>query len=140
QRHASATHQAIEERLTTYIAMLRSTAGFFTSRPTLSHQEFEAYVQQLGLQSLYAGIQGIGYSHRIRGQSVEAFEARERALRFEGFEVWPDSPRDEYHSITYLQPQDTRNRTAMGYDMHSEPVPRQTMDQARDAGDVAMTY
>ncbi len=139
QRYASAAHQAVEERIITYIAMLRSTAGFFTSRPELTHQEFETYVAQLGLHSHYAGVQGIGYSQRIDEQNIEAFEQAQRKGRFEDFSVWPDTPRDEYHSITYLEPLDQRNRTAIGYDMHSEPKRRMAMDQARDTGDVAMT-
>ena len=139
QRHASVAHQVIEERITTYITMLRSTAGFFASSHQLSHAEFRAYVQQLGLESHYAGVQGIGYSHRIRDQSVEAFEQTQRKGPFENFRVWPDSPRQIYHSITYLEPLDDRNKAAIGFDMYSNDVRRRAMVQARDSGDIAMS-
>jgi PAS domain S-box-containing protein len=49
--------------------------------------------------------------------------------------VWPDeTPRDEYHAIIYLEPEDQRNKKALGFDMFTEEVRRQAMQAARDTG------
>ena len=51
------------------------------------------------------------------------------------FKIWPDEPsRTEYNAIIYLQPDSTRNRGAIGYDMGTDQTRRQAMEAARDSG------
>ena len=44
----------------------------------------------------------------------------------------PEGERDLYTSIIYLEPFEGRNLRALGFDMYSESVRRQAMEQARD--------
>ncbi|MGB9178546.1 MAG: CHASE domain-containing protein [Pyrinomonadaceae bacterium] len=128
------TQRSIEDRLDTYIALLRGgTALFAASNNQVTREQFEAYVERLNLQGRYPGIQGIGFSARLKPEEKDRVAA---SLRERGFErgIWPDYQREEYFSIIYLEPLDERNRLAVGFDMFTEPVRRAAMEQARDTG------
>lgn len=124
----------IEKRLETYIAILRTGRGLFAASDRVTRREFRAYVEQLDLEKRYLGIQGIGFSVRSQPQELPALSANLKQQGFQNFQIHPNSPRSEYHSIIYLEPLDRRNQAAIGYDMFTEPTRRAAMEQARDTG------
>ncbi|HYE64258.1 MAG TPA: CHASE domain-containing protein, partial [Pyrinomonadaceae bacterium] len=123
----------IQNSLETYVALLRAGSGLFAASKSDSFDEFRAYVERLDLRRQYPGIQGIGFTVRLRPEEKDALVAQMRR-RVEDFKVWPEQERSEYHSIIYLEPLDRRNRAAIGYDMFTEPVRRAAMERARDTG------
>jgi signal transduction histidine kinase len=133
QNAANTVVNDIERRLDAYIAMLLGGAGLFAASEEVRLPEFMAYVDRLQLPQRYPGIQGIGFSRFVARQEKEAVAAR---LREQGidFKYWPEQPGQDVHAIIYLEPQDARNRIAIGYDMHSEQERREAMDRARDTG------
>ncbi|MEW6496225.1 MAG: CHASE domain-containing protein, partial [Cyanobacteriota bacterium] len=129
------THNDIQNRLDTYIAMLRAGSGFFAANNQVSLAQFRAYVNRLELQRRYPGIQGIGFSVRITPEEEkDALIADMQRQGIKNFSIQPEFNRDEYHSIIYLEPLDQRNQAAMGFDMFTEPVRRAAMQLARDTG------
>jgi signal transduction histidine kinase/CHASE1-domain containing sensor protein/CheY-like chemotaxis protein len=130
--------QEIQDKITlrvqTAVALLRAGTGLFAASTSVERSEFDRFVQQIELQKNYPGIHGIGFSRRFSAKELPDVEATMRKSGFPDFRVWPDYPRDEYHAIVYLQPQNQRNRLAMGYDMFTEPVRREAMERARDKG------
>ena len=129
----------IEARLTMYESMLRGCAGLLAARPDLTPEEFHAYARRLEIEQWYPGVQGLGYAARFRKEQTEAIEKELRARGFPGLRVWPDSPAEERTAIVMLEPQERRNRAAMGYDMFAEPVRREAMERARDEANVAIS-
>ena len=89
---------------------------------------------RLDLRGHYPGLQGIGFTLRFAPRDRETVAKTGRDHIDPAFALWPaDPPREEYHAIFYLEPLDERNRLAIGYDMHAEPVRAAAMDEARDA-------
>jgi len=127
----------IDIRLTTYVAILHATAGLLAATPDVSASQFRAFVERLPLADRYPGVQGIGFTRRLRPGELREFVDRQRAQGLREFQVWPGFPRDEYHSIQYLEPMDRRNRAALGYDMFTDAVRRAAMVRARDTGEPA---
>lgn len=127
------SQNAIAVRIDTYISSLRGTAALFSATGRTDRETFHSYISRLELQSHYPGIQGIGFTKRVPPDQVEKTVAEIRQ-EIPSFKIWPESPRDEYHTILYLEPQDRRNRAALGYDMFTEPVRRAAMERARDTG------
>jgi signal transduction histidine kinase/ActR/RegA family two-component response regulator/sensor domain CHASE-containing protein len=125
---------SINDRLETYISVLRGAAGLFAAKGELSRKEFETYVERLDLHNRYRGIQGIGFSKRVRPQERWAITEAMRRQGQGSFKIWPEQERSEYHTILYLEPMDRRNQAAIGYDMFTEPVRRSAMERARDFG------
>ena len=135
---ADNAQDAVLDRVETSIALLRGVAGLFASHETrMTVASFRNYVDRLALRERYPGLLGIGFSRRIAAADVPAFEREMRAQGQSGFVVWPVAPREEIHTITFLEPLDQRNRVAIGYDMYTDPTRREAMARARDTGQVA---
>jgi signal transduction histidine kinase/CHASE1-domain containing sensor protein len=124
------TQGRLEGLLQGDIALLRGVAGLFAASESVTLQEFRVYVERLNLERYEQGVQGIGFSRRLAAGEREDWEARLWQEGFTAFHVWPDYPREEYHTISYLEPQNARNQAAMGYDMFTEPTRRAAMERA----------
>lgn len=129
-----AANDALAARIDTYVNVLNATRGVVMADPLLRPEVLSAYIRALNVQTRYPGIQGIGMTVRLPPDEVPRVEAEMRQKGYAGFRVWPPGPRPEMHAIVLLEPQDRRNRAAMGYDMFTEPIRREAMERARDAG------
>lgn len=124
----------IQRKVNTSITLLRAATGLFAASDDVSAQEFHRFVDQIELQKNYPGIQGIGYSQKYKTENVPQLLSTMHERGFQDFKIWPESARPEYTAIIYLEPLDSRNRGAIGFDMFTEPVRRQAMETARDTG------
>jgi len=134
-----ATQNRIQARLETYIALLRGGSAFFAANGDVSGPQFRSYVSRLDIAGRYPGIQGLGFSMLAPAADTATLASAARSAGHHDFRSWPNTPRDEYHGIVYLEPQDRRNRAAIGFDMFTEPARRAAMSRARDTGLPAMT-
>ena len=133
QKSVQEIQDKITLRVQTSMALLRAATGLFAASNRVTVYEFDRFVQQIELHKNYGGIFGIGFSRRMSPEELPKIVETMRQSGFSTFHVWPENPpRDEYHAIIYLQPQNTRNKLAMGYDMFTDPVRRQAMETARD--------
>lgn len=130
---ADAIRHDIDSRLDAYVAMLRGGAGLFAASDEVRLSEFRAYVERLELPARYPGIQGIGFSQFVPEAERERVAAMVRGAGLP-FRYWPDVGGHGLHAIVFLEPQDARNRVALGYNMYSETVRREAMERARDSG------
>lgn len=129
---ALAVASAIERRANTSSAYLRAGAALFGTVEEVPSSLFRRFVSELRLDSDYRGADGVGWAEAITPDEIPDYEARLHA------EV-PGSPRvrpapgpdrDHLIPVTYLQPDTQRNRRALAFDMYSEPVRREAMDEA----------
>ncbi|HEX3130541.1 MAG TPA: CHASE domain-containing protein [Thermoanaerobaculia bacterium] len=133
-------NQAIlQNRMETYIALLRGTAGLFQASDNVSREELRTFVEGLDLRRQYPGIQGIGFGLRVAADWKNAVIEEMRRNGEAKFGIWPDSPRDDLFPIIYLEPLDRRNRAALGFDMFTNPARRVAMERARDTGEPSAT-
>ncbi|MCX6968636.1 MAG: CHASE domain-containing protein [Verrucomicrobia bacterium] len=129
----------VEGRIREHEQILRSAAGLFVDEYGVTRQEWREYAERQKLGQKLPGIQGIGFAELIpRGQLAQVTQ-RVRAEGFPDFRVWPEGDREVYSSIVFLEPFSGRNLRAFGYDMFSEPVRREAMEQARDQDRAALS-
>jgi signal transduction histidine kinase len=135
---ADSVRDSIQNRIETYVAMLLGGAGLFAASEDVTRREFSSYIERLELPHNYPGIQGVGFSRRVNPDERESLLA---AIRREvpTFRFWPEEERDDRHAIVYLEPDDERNRLALGYDMASEANRAEAMGRARDSGEPVAT-
>ena|SRR5256885_1606908 len=69
------TKDSIKDRIEIYTNMLRSTSGLFAANATVSRDQFRSYIDHLEPQGHYPGIQGVGYSKRVKREEKDAFIA-----------------------------------------------------------------
>lgn len=126
--------QAIQERLAVYEQALWGGAGLFNASTFVDRNEWRLYVESLNLNETLPGIQGMGYATPVKASEKEAHTVAVRAEGFPDYHIRPDTPREEYSSIIYLEPFDWRNQRAFGFDMWSNEMRRAAMMRARDEG------
>ena len=124
----------IQQRLNTYITLLRGGSGLFAANDSVNNSQFGAFVNRLNLRQHYPGVQGIGFSARVTPQEKDALVAQMKRQGVETFSIRPNYQRSEYYPIIYLEPEDRRNKGAIGFDMFSESTRRAAMERARDTG------
>lgn len=143
--HADLKEQAaifesrISTRMESFLTLLRGATGLYAASERVTTNEFHSFTTPLDLSRNYPGMLGIGFSQRIKARQLA--EATEVQLRDRGgeFRIWPAHEREEYHAIIHLEPQNRRNRAAIGYDMFTEPVRRAAMERAWTSGRAAMS-
>lgn len=129
----------ITVRLNDHKMILQGGAGVFVVSEEVTREEWGAYYEYREIQTLYPGIQGLGFAKVITPAELAQHVACVRAEGFPEYSVRPDGERAVYTSIVFLEPFDARNRRAFGYDMFSEPVRRVAMERARDTATPALS-
>ncbi|MFA7061769.1 MAG: CHASE domain-containing protein [Pedobacter sp.] len=114
--------------------ILRGVAGLLNASNEVSRKEWRQYVSYLKLHENYPGILGIGFSKWITPAEKDKHTREIQAEGFPNYNITPEGERQTYTSIIYLEPFDSRNQRAFGYDMFSEPIRRAAMQKARDEG------
>lgn len=132
--------EALQAQVRTNIALLDAVVGLFNSTDTITLSRFTTFVNSLqGSGENVKGVLGVGYAASVPSGDVKAFE---RAIRADGqpdFRIRPAGRRQLTTAIIYLQPNNWRNRRAIGFDMASEPVRRTAMLHAANTGEPAIT-
>jgi PAS domain S-box-containing protein len=131
---ARRTSSSVRYRLQTYAGVLRAGAGLFAADREVSREEFRRFVERVGVAETYPGIQGVGFTARVRAGEEGAFLESMRRQGLENFRLRPEGEREEYQPVTYIEPSDARNLPAVGFDMLSEGTRREAMWRARDTG------
>jgi signal transduction histidine kinase/ActR/RegA family two-component response regulator len=131
ERDAEVTRLQIAARLEASVNLLRGAAAIFAASEEVGRGEFTTFVERLRISEFFPGIQGVGFAQRVRPGEAAAVEAKARVEGFSDFRIWPQHGGEAF-PIVFIEPLDRRNRAALGYDMHSEPVRRAAMEAARD--------
>jgi PAS domain S-box-containing protein len=129
----------LSERTRAYEQILWGAAGLFAASQGVSREEWHAYVERIGLRQRYPGILTIGYSERLPQTRLASHLRAMYAAGFADYRLQPGGDRPEYAPVVYVEPFGGRNVRVPGYDMLSEPVPREALDRARDSGESAIS-
>lgn len=131
--------QKIHERLRTYEIILEGCSALFRASDAVSRQDWHDYIENLHLETNVPGTQGIGFNQLIPKEHLKEHIESIQKEGFSNYYIRPDTPRDVYTSIVYIEPFIGKNLNAFGYDTFSEPIRRAAMEKARDTGKPALT-
>ncbi len=140
RERAQAVASALERRGGTTASYLRAGAAFFSSVPLVTRPEFDRFVSNLRVDSDYRGSEGIGWAARLRPSEIAEFQTNFEQASGGTIEVFPAAADDQSQivPVTFLRPDNERNRRAIGFDMYSDPVRRAAMDESvRVSGPIA---
>jgi PAS domain S-box-containing protein len=135
EERAAHSERAIEERLSACEAVLRVGAGFIDSAWPIDEKQWQRFVRPLNLAEVVTGVQGFGFSAVVDKMTADQLHSLP-AGAWSNPEGRGDHPQT---AILYLEPQDARNRQALGFDMASESVRRTAMERARDEDTAAVS-
>jgi two-component system, cell cycle sensor histidine kinase and response regulator CckA len=124
----------ITRHLHAHESVLRGANGLFNAKGEVRREDWRTYVTSLQLEQEHPGILGVGFAKWMTPSEMDEATRQIRAAGFPEFVVWPAGQRPAYTSIIFLGPFTWRNQRAFGYDMYSEPIRREAMDQAINTG------
>jgi signal transduction histidine kinase len=134
ESRANKIKSEIENRIDTYIALLRAGRGFFYASEGVNKEEFARFVGNFDLRGQYPGVLAIGFSKVFTADEKNTLIKKDEKLNIPALTLKPKNPRDQHQAIIYIEPFDDRNKVALGFDMSSEPIRRQALETARDSG------
>jgi len=127
----------IRTRFEVYNAVLHGAAGFVAVEKNFTKDRFKHYIERLGIEENYPGVQGIGFAPRVPAPEKQDLIASLSEQGEQHFHIWPETQSADFFPVAYIEPQNPRNEVAVGYDMFSEPARREAMERARDTGATA---
>ena len=141
QREADLAVDRIFTRLRQHVVVLRGAQGLFAaSGGGVSREEFRRFLAAFDGKEELEGVQGIGFARMIPARQPAVAEAEIRLHYGIETQMRPAKTDQPWRTpIVLLEPQDSRNQAALGFDMFSEPSRRRTMEQAMSSGSARMT-
>lgn len=125
---------ALDQRMSGYMLVMRGVQGLFASSREVSRAEFADYVMAHDIEHDFPGIRAIGYSELASPAGRDALTARIRAEGYPEFRIAPPGERAQYAPVVFVEPFSGSNLRAFGYDALGEPVRRAVYEMARDTG------
>jgi signal transduction histidine kinase len=129
----------IEDQLKTHEQVLMGFQGLFLASYEVEPAEFTTFFKSQKIPDRFPDTQGIGYNEYVFGEN----EKNELVKRLAGYgldyAINPEGTRSTYVPVVYLEPQDVMNKRALGYDIYSEDIRKQAIDQAIKTGKTTLT-
>ncbi len=130
--------RAVERTMADRLDVVMSLRDLFASSGNVERAEFRTYAT--AALSRHSGIHALSWNPRIPHAERPAYEAAARRAGHPDFAIkevgpggrlMPASPRRAYVAVFYAEPYDG-NASALGYDLMSDSVRRETMRRAQD--------
>ena len=129
----------IQGKLQTHEQVLMGFQGLFAASTEVTPNEFTNFFNIQKITSRFPDNQGVGFIEYISGEK-EKIEFYEKLEKYDlEFTIYPEGTRSIYYPVTYLEPPDFRNMRALGYDVYSEDIRRQSVDRAISTGQTTIT-
>ncbi len=136
---ASLIVNTIERNLANHALMLKGFVGLFDASNQVTQQNFHAYYESLGDEQSHSGQVGVSFIEQVTAKNLERHIASMRRDGLPGYRVSPDTPRNFYAPIVYLEPRSHKHREMLGFDPYTDPAEQAAMARARDNATVSMT-
>jgi signal transduction histidine kinase/CHASE1-domain containing sensor protein len=129
----------IESHMKIHAAILISGAGLFHASDHVSRDDWRQFTSSLDLSRNYPGIQSLAYSERVPARERGQFEARQSSVNGRPFSIRPPPPARPQPAdlvpVIYVEPESSRNRGTIGFDLASETVRRAALQAAAASGE-----
>lgn len=132
QAISQAVGSALERRGSTTAAYLRAGAALFGTVDKVEEPLFRRFVKELGIDTNNLGTFGVGWAEAVKPSRLDDFTQRMAESVAGSGAVFPapDGRGKWIVPVTFLEPQTTANRAAVGFDMYSDPARRTAMEKA----------
>jgi CHASE1-domain containing sensor protein len=130
----------IQERITIYVEALNYILAAVRSIPDTKKSTFEKLIKDTKIIENYPGLQGIGLSRTVYLKDLDShISAYKNKTQNRDYKIFPRGQRSMYVPCIFMEPDDWRNHRAIGFDLYSEKINRDTMDMAAAKNAAAIT-
>ena len=124
----------VKERFNVHAQSVLGTAAKIKSSDKIDADEFKLFIKDLQIDKFSPGIYGIGINMVVRPGSLGAFKKD-----YPNINIFPIGNRPFYTPIIYLEPLNSVNKQAIGFDTYSNPIRQKAQDLAITSGTIALT-
>ena len=130
----------IESRLEVYSVSLLGTVGLFAASEEVTNEEWNIFISSTELIDRFPGIQGVGFNKYLTSESEKTDLINTmRGYGITDFEIKPPGERSEYFPVVYLFPENEANKRAIGYDIYSESIRGDAINNLKLTKEMAIT-
>ena len=129
----------IQSSIYSYEVMMRGVRGYFQGSENVTFSEFKHYVASLNINKKRSGIQGVGIVELVGQNEKQQHLKRLRLLKQDDYVIKPEGNRDFYAPIISMEPMDSDNLKAIGFDVFTLPAARLAMNKSRDLDKISIT-
>lgn len=122
----------IVRRITYYEQVLHGVRGFYLNQYKMKPHEFAGYIDALGIEKNFPGIQGISFVPLVSDAQKTAHISTARKSGLGNYNIKPEGKRPSYAPVTLIEPFNERNARVLGFDYLSDPIRKATIEKARD--------
>lgn len=135
------TKASVSYRLSAYEGILRAGAGYYGGSDNIVRREWQQFINSIDIDTRYPGIVGVGFARVLDPSQIKSHTSQMIAEGHSKYNFRPAPSGDQliYTAIDYLEPATETNKSAIGYDMFSEPVRRKAMLLAMDTGQATIS-
>jgi len=126
-------------RLSRYELVLRGVKGFYESSDFVTKAEFHDYISALRISETSPGFQAVGIAIHVPQEKWTQFIADMKRRGHADFKVRPTGERTSYAPLSLIEPYDSTNLNAIGFDLLTNPKGKPAMEEARDQDTAALT-
>lgn len=137
-RRTSTLTNYISSQTDDFGQQLLSLAAYYHSGGAITEQSWKDFIDRSQFVERHPHVLGVGFVDVILPSNLDEY-IKNQKFDNPNFNFNPIGDRDLYTSIRYLEPHTTFNNRALGYDMYSESVRRNSMSIARDEAKITMT-
>ncbi|GAB3553993.1 hypothetical protein GCM10027343_41470 [Noviherbaspirillum agri] len=137
--HAENAQLAVQNRMRSYIDVLRGVNALFATSDKVTREQFRAYVTELNLERSFPGITNLNFAEHVPANQKAKFEAAVRSDTsldkdgYPGFSIKPETERPAYHVLTYIEPLKDYP-ASFGLDIASNRSVEKALAVSRDSG------
>jgi diguanylate cyclase (GGDEF)-like protein/PAS domain S-box-containing protein len=135
---ADVTASNILSRLNAFQVLMRGVKGYIDGSDLVTDDEFHHYIQTLQLNT-HTGLKGVALVKLVSHAEKEKHIAENRKRGFTDYNIHPEGNRESYTPITSIEPLDSDNAKALGFDTSVIPAAKIAMARSRDDNEVRIT-
>jgi len=145
ERQVDSYIAAIEQEVSVHAEIMQNLTGLFLASTHVDREEFKTFTQPIVQR--HDTIQALEWAPKVSQNQRRHFETLARTDGLASFSFTERNQRDamvsaadrlEYFPVYYVEPL-LSNETALGFDLASNPIRRQTLNQSRDSGKILTT-
>jgi len=125
----------IKQRINSYDNALQAGAGFISASNGVSRDEWQIFVNKLNIEERFPAMIGFGYVELVTDSTLQAYKDK---INKENPQILNFRPNNlgtgSYATVTYLEPQNERNRSFIGADVFTDISRTQAIEYSRDQG------
>lgn len=131
--------ERVNQRMLDYDQMLRGFRGLFRASDQVNRDEFHEYYAALNTAERYKGVQALAFIKYVPDATKEQHIAEMQHEGFTRYQIWPVGQRKFYAPVIFIEPFDSVNQRAFGFDIASDPPRFAAMEAARDTNSTIIT-